>query len=330
MKEENNSGSKNKWSQLFRKKWFFPAVYLTVAALLLTFVVWYQNLEQVPEAQNDQESTDTATDPFDEEAQTVMEQQEVVKMPVSNLDQAEIVTKFYDYNADEKAKESALVHYNSRYYQSTGVDIAAGEETFDVTASLSGTVEEVKEDPLLGNVVVLSHGKDLKTYYASLAEVNVKEGTDVKQGDVLGTAGQNVFGKEDGVHVHFEIRKGEEPVNPEAYFNQPVSSIKAKDKSESEKTEKESGTTPEDSKSDEKSANPEDETSGTEDDAVNSDDPSGTQEDGAKQEDPSGTPDDSQDDSGNTDEDVTPDDSSNQDGEMSNEGAQSSAANASA
>ncbi|ASN04081.1 peptidoglycan DD-metalloendopeptidase family protein [Virgibacillus necropolis] len=331
MKEEKNGGSKNKWSRIFRKKWFFPAVYLTVAALLLTFVVWYQNLEnQIPETQDNQESTETATDQFGEEAQTVMDQQEVVKMPVSNQDQAEIVTKFYDYNADEEAQKNSLVLYNSRYYQSTGVDIAAASnETFDVTASLSGTVEEVEENPLLGNVVTLSHDKDLKTYYASLGEVSVKAGDNVKQGDVLGTAGQNLFGSEDGVHVHFEIRKGGESVNPEDYFNQPVSEIKVKEKSESDETksdetQEKGNETPEGS--DEQSTTPEEETSGTPDDATESDGSNGTEEDGVEQEDPSGM----EDDPTNQEENTTPDDSTNQEDGMSNDDTESSESNAGA
>ncbi|WP_404455810.1 peptidoglycan DD-metalloendopeptidase family protein [Virgibacillus necropolis] len=340
MKEENNGGSK-KWSRVFRKKWFFPAVYLTVAALLLTFVVWYQNLENQIPAQDGQESTDTATDPFDEEAQPVLEQQEVVKMPVSNQDQAEIVTKFYDYSADEKTKESALVLYNSRYYQSTGIDIAtASGETFDVTASLSGTVENVEEDPLLGNVVTLSHDSDLKTYYASLGEVNVKAGDNVKQGDVLGTAGQNIFGKEDAVHVHFEIRKDGEPVNPEEYFNQPVSSVKVEEETKSDGEEKGSDATSEES--DEQSTTPEEETSGTPDDATNSEDGSEAPEtespDGSIEQDEGITPDDSTnqdegntpDDSTNQDEEMTPDDSTNQEDGQSSDEAESSASSASA
>lgn len=288
MKEEKNIGSK-KWSRIFRKKWFFPAVYLTVAALLLTFVVWYQNLEnQIPDTQESQETTDTATDPFDEDAQPVMEQQEVVKMPVSDQDQAEIVTKFYDYDADQETKESALVLYNSRYYQSTGIDIAASGETFDVTAALSGTVKEVEEDPLLGNVVTLSHEDNVLTYYASLGEVHVKAGEDVKQGDALGTAGQNLFGKEDGVHVHFEIRKDGKPVNPEDYFNEPVSKIQVEEKAEGneEVSEEDAG---------EQSIAPEEDTTGTQEDPLNQD------------------------------EEMNPDDSTNEEDESSNDGTETSA-----
>ncbi len=226
MKEENNT-PKNKWSRIFRKKWFFPAVYLTIAALLLSVVVWYQNLDnQIQETEDDQSSETYTPAEHDEEAQSVMDQQEVIKMPVVNQDQAEIVTNFYDYNAEQEAKENALVMFNNRFYQSTGIDIASADgETFDVLASLSGTVTEVREDPLLGNVVELSHENDVVTYYASLQEVNVKSGDKVQQGDVLGNAGENMFGQESGTHVHFEIRKDGQEVNPESFFNQPVSAL---------------------------------------------------------------------------------------------------------
>ncbi|WP_077329293.1 M23 family metallopeptidase [Virgibacillus siamensis] len=229
MKEENNGTPKNKWSRIFRKKWFFPAVYLTVAAVLLAFVVWYQNLEnQMPDMADEQKSTDYYNPAENKnDAQPVIEQQEIIKMPVGNQDQAEIVTKFYDYNADTKAQKSALVLYNNRYYQSKGINIKAGEnKSFDVLASLSGTVKEVEEDPLLGQVVTLQHENKVVTHYASLGDVKVQAGDKVKQGDVIGTAGENRFGQEFGTHVHFEIRKDGEAVNPEEVFKQPVSALK--------------------------------------------------------------------------------------------------------
>lgn len=222
---EEFKGPKNKWRQIFRKKWFFPALYLTIAAVLLTAVVWYQNIDS--DTADDRSAEDHYTPVMnDEDAEPVLDQQEVIAMPVANEDEAEIVTKFFDYDADQEDRQNALVLYNNRYYQSTGVDIAAANaETFDVLAAISGTVEEVKEDPLLGNVVVLAHNEDIKTYYASLEEVSVSAGDKLTQGDKLGTAGKNIFGKDNGTHVHFEIRKSGTELNPESYFNQPVSSL---------------------------------------------------------------------------------------------------------
>jgi len=224
MREEKRKTPKNKWSQMFRKKWFFPAVYLTVAALLLTVVVWYQNIDnQLPGAKEDQQNGPNV---HDEDAQSVLDPQEVIRMPVADEAQAEIVTKFFDYNADKKTQESGLILYNKHYYQSTGVGIGSADgESFEVLAALSGTVSEVKEDPLLGNVVILSHANEVETYYASIGDVAVKAGDQLKQGDKIGTAGKNRFLKDNGNHVHFELKKDGKRVNPETYFNQPLAKL---------------------------------------------------------------------------------------------------------
>jgi stage II sporulation protein Q len=242
MKEENNGASKNKWRRIFRKKWFFPALYLTIAAVLLTAVIWYQNLDnQIPQVSEDEQEVETddyTPTPSDEEAQPVVDQQEIIQMPVSDQEQAEIVTKFYDYNADQEDQESALVLYNNRYYQSTGVGIAVPEgEAFDVIAALSGTVTEVKEDPLLGNVVMISHDDEVMTYYAALEDVQVSAGDSINQGEQIGTAGNNLFGKDDGTHVYFELRKDGQEVNPEEYFGQPASSLSSLTEEASEDAE---------------------------------------------------------------------------------------------
>jgi len=227
--EEIPNESKNKWTRIFKKKWFLPAVYLLLAAFLLIGVVWYQNLENKLLGGGDDESelTDSySDDPFDEEAESVVQQQETIKMPVQEDVQTEIVTKFFDYQDEQDEQEQGLNLYNNRYYQSTGVNIAADDgETFDVVASMSGTVSEIKEDPLLGNVVVLGHEEDISTYYASLGEVAVEPGDKIAQGDELGVAGKNLFSEESGNHVHFEIRKDDLEVDPEKFFNESVAKL---------------------------------------------------------------------------------------------------------
>jgi stage II sporulation protein Q len=247
MKEENKTPKKG-WQTIFRKKWFFPAVYLTIAAILLGVVVWYQNLDnQLSKVGDDQNLSDNYTpNPHDPDSEAVMGSQEVIKFPVADQEKAEIVTKFFDYDASEADRESALILHNNRYYQSTGVDIVyPSGESFEVLAALSGQVMEIKEDPLLGNVVILSHENGVSTYYASLGEVGVKQGDEVKQGDVIGKAGDNQFGQNIGTHVHFEIRKDEKVFNPEEFFNQPVSKLDAESEDVSEEQDTSSTTSEE-------------------------------------------------------------------------------------
>lgn len=232
MKENFQDESKNGWRRLFKKKWFFPTLYLGIAALLLIAVIWYQAVEnKISDAIDPEELNENyAQDMFDEEAEAVLQQKEIIKMPIQDVVQAEIVTKFYDYDGEKEEQESGLILYNNRYYQSTGVDIATADgEEFDVIAALSGTIEEVKEDPLLGNVITVSHDNDIKTYYSSLSEISVKAGDEVKQGDVVGVAGNSLFNQDSGTHVHFEIRKDDVEVNPEQFFNEPVSLLEEYD-----------------------------------------------------------------------------------------------------
>ncbi|WP_058308687.1 M23 family metallopeptidase [Gracilibacillus massiliensis] len=236
--EENKNVSKNSWKRIFKKKWFFPAVYLAVAALVLTGVLWYQNaINQAPDIAEDMENqlndlSGDQTEQDEEDATTVMQQQEVLQMPVPEDLQVEIVTKFYDYGADAEDQEQALISHQNKFYQSDGIAISTSDhQAFDVKASLSGQVVEVKQDPLLGNVVKMEHEQGISTYYASLDEVLVEKGTELKQGDSIGTAGQNVMGQDNGVHVHFEVRKDGTPVNPENFVNQPIHKIIAPDES---------------------------------------------------------------------------------------------------
>lgn len=262
MKEENRGTPKNKWSRMFRKKWFFPAMYLIIATLLLTVVVWYQSVDN---AKTDTVEDSNVTDnydpsPYEEDAEAVLEQQEDIQMPVADQEQAEIVTKFYDYNAEQEDQEDGLVLYNNRYYQSEGIDIASADgEAFDVTASLSGTVTEVKEDPLQGHIVVLSHANDVTTYYASLGEVNVDVDSKVTQGDVIGTAGKSLFGKDNGTHLHFQLRKDGNELDPETYFGQPLSKLDELDSEAEEEVEEEKEEPAEESESEEDAATEEDE-----------------------------------------------------------------------
>lgn len=243
MNEENRFSPKKRWTRIFRKKWFFPSLYLMLAALLISAVVWYQTngLEETEGIDEGMLDSEDYVPVINEDAEPVMGEEELIQLPVANLDEAEIVTNFFDYNADAAVKANALIHYNNRYYQSTGVDIARqDEESFDVVSSLSGTVSEVKQDPLMGNVVIISHDNEVTTYYASLEDVVVSPEDEVKQGEVIGKAGKNAFGKDNGNHVHFELRKAGTVINPEEYVNQPLANLdQAIDESETESNQEE-------------------------------------------------------------------------------------------
>lgn len=101
-----------------------------------------------------------------------------------------------------------------------GVDIAADVGT-QVKAAMAGTVVEVRNsDSRLGVVVVIDHGNGLKTLYGNLMAGNlVHKGKRVKKGEVIGGVGKTApFEIEDPPHLHFEVLRGNESVDPKNFL----------------------------------------------------------------------------------------------------------------
>jgi len=63
-----------------------------------------------------------------------------------------------------------------------------------------------------GRVVVVRHNNGLETLYAHMSKIRVKEGQEVKAGQLLGHGGQT--GNASGTHLHLEMRFKGVPVNP--------------------------------------------------------------------------------------------------------------------
>lgn len=85
-----------------------------------------------------------------------------------------------------------------------------------VFASADGTVKEAGFDDLNGGYIVISHDEGYETVYRSLKEMpSLKAGTAVKQGQKLGEMSETQGTEgEKGTHLHFEMTKNGEYVNP--------------------------------------------------------------------------------------------------------------------
>ena len=97
------------------------------------------------------------------------------------------------------------------------VDLAAADGT-EVVAMHDGIVVKVDENIQWGCFVTIDHGDNVVATYASLSDVKVVEGQQVKRGDALGavsTSAGNEF--ESGAHLHLEVYKNKEAVDPMPY-----------------------------------------------------------------------------------------------------------------
>jgi septal ring factor EnvC (AmiA/AmiB activator) len=112
----------------------------------------------------------------------------------------------------------AQVHprFGTRTFRN-GVDIeaAVGRE---VAAVHGGHVIYTGWFKGYGNLIIVDHGNEYYTLYAHIAEIEAKEGDDVRQGQRIGTVGDT--GSLAGPRLYFEVRYQGKPQDPEQWLRQ--------------------------------------------------------------------------------------------------------------
>lgn len=106
------------------------------------------------------------------------------------------------------------VRSNIRKSSHTGLDIAASTGT-PIGAAASGTVTFSGRKGSFGNMIVITHGNGVQTYYAHCSSLYVSAGTQVSQGQTIATVGST--GNSTGPHLHLEVRVNGVAYNPQNY-----------------------------------------------------------------------------------------------------------------
>lgn len=124
-----------------------------------------------------------------------------------------------DYSGDQLVYSDTMRDW--RVHE--GIDFAA-EEKAQVKAAADGTVEAVLQDGLFGACITISHPDGIQTFYGNLAEGSMPEiGTQVKAGQVIGRIGKTATVEiNDKSHLHFEVRKNGQPINPHQHLADTV------------------------------------------------------------------------------------------------------------
>ena len=90
-------------------------------------------------------------------------------------------------------------------------------EGSDIFAVADGTVVKAKYGTTgYGRYIILDHGDGIHTVYAHCADLFVKEGDEVKAGDIIASVGSS--GNSTGTHLHFELRHNGMYLDPEKYI----------------------------------------------------------------------------------------------------------------
>lgn len=97
----------------------------------------------------------------------------------------------------------------------TGLDFAAPSGT-PVAAAASGKVVSSGYAGAYGNRVVIQHSNGVETTYNHLSSIAVSPGQKVSTGQRIGRVGST--GNSTGAHLHFEVTKGGQFVNPESWL----------------------------------------------------------------------------------------------------------------
>ncbi len=101
-----------------------------------------------------------------------------------------------------------------------GVDFSAPQGT-PVYATGGGKVSVIKTNFAgYGNQVIIDHGFGYQTRYAHLQDFNVKLGQTIERGQCVGYVGNT--GTSTAPHLHYEVFRDNERVNPVHYFYQDI------------------------------------------------------------------------------------------------------------
>ena len=112
-------------------------------------------------------------------------------------------------------KGKLIKSFNKRLNDAKGIDIA-GKAGKSIKAAASGKVVYSGNGLIsYGNLIIIKHNDLYLSAYAHNRKLLVKEGQNVKVGQVIAELGQTGA---DNPRLHFEIRKNGKPVNPVRYL----------------------------------------------------------------------------------------------------------------
>lgn len=117
--------------------------------------------------------------------------------------------------------KDTLVYSNTLkdYRTHSGLDIK-GQILDKVYAIEKGVVEDAFDDALMGNTIIIDHQNGIKSIYSNLSTLDmVKIGEEIEKGAIISGIGDTALLETgDEAHLHFEMKKDGETINPLSYI----------------------------------------------------------------------------------------------------------------
>lgn len=155
------------------------------------------------------ETVQIAQAQVEEKVAALIEEDEKSKMPVVNG----VLLAVTPVSGKVTSRFGAVSSIRSGAH--TGTDICCSVGT-PIKVVASGTVTFAQMNGSYGNLIKVSHGNGVETWYAHCKELYATVGQQVKAGDVIAAVGMT--GNTTGPHLHLEIRINGVAVNPQKYL----------------------------------------------------------------------------------------------------------------
>lgn len=164
------------------------------------------------EVVEENEITQTNSQEVESEPEEVVQEEVKKELSFAYPVEGEILR---DYAMEELVYSETLDEWTAHQ----GLDIKADRTTV-VKAAEEGTVVAIKNDPRYGLTVIIEHEDGYKTVYSNLLTTEfVVEDEKVEKGQSIGTVGNSAaFEIADEPHLHFEMLKNGEYVDPKLYL----------------------------------------------------------------------------------------------------------------
>ena len=110
---------------------------------------------------------------------------------------------------------SRMDPFTGRLARHMGIDFAGPAGT-KVYSSAKGKISFSGWKGAYGNVVEISHGYGVTSRYAHLSRILVNQGDTIKKNQPIGV--QGTTGRSTGLHLHYEVRYNDTPLNPTKFI----------------------------------------------------------------------------------------------------------------